>query len=439
MDINNPSYQKLKWLMFFRVIFTLMLLGSMIVLQLSQTASPTARPLMGFYWLVAGIFILSFCYTMMLKLRFFKKISFPLFVYIQISIDTFIVTVVIFMTGSFSSLFSFLYLVVIIYASMLIFRRGSMIMAVLCSIQYGVMVDLEFYGILRPIGIERNLIIVDYTMTHVLFKIIIMMTACFAVAFLSGLLSEQERKTKKALLVMEDHVKRVEKMAAVGEMAAGLAHEIKNPLASLRGAVQLLKEDVHDPDHNRLMCIVLREADRLSSLVSDFLLFAKPPVGRLETFELGQAISETVSVFERDDTCQNRIRITKEIMPGVYTEMDSVHLHQILWNLLLNAAESIEGEGTIQVIMYPLRTKYVLVKITDSGCGMSENTLRTIFDPFVTTKPNGTGLGLSIVHRIVETYHSSLKVESAAGSGTTFALKLRRRDPPSRSGAIPIC
>ena len=122
------------------------------------------------------------------------------------------------------------------------------------------------------------------------------MIACFAVAFLSTLLSEQTRKTKKELQTMEHHVKRVEKMALIGEMAAGLAHEIKNPLASLTGSIQLLKEDMrYDPDHDRLMQIILREADRLSSLASNFLFYARPPAGKVESIELGEVLLESHS------------------------------------------------------------------------------------------------------------------------------------------------
>lgn len=413
--------------MFFRVIFTVLLLGSTIILQIEETASsPLAKPLLRIYGLIAGIFILSFCYTLVLKLNILKKIPFQVFAYIQIVIDTFIVSLIIFMTGSFSSVFSFLYLPVIIYTSMLLFRRGSMIVAALCSIQYGLMVDLEFYGILKPFGVERNLIIVEYTMSHVLYKISIMIIACFLVAFLSSLLSEQERRTKKELLSMEEHVKRVEKMAAIGEMAAGLAHEIKNPLASLRGAIQMMGEDVqHNPEHDRLMHIILREADRLASLVTDFLLFAKPPAGREEILELDQALIETVTLFEKDTDCCEKFLITKEMIPGIRVQTDPVHLRQILWNLLLNAAEAIEDTGTIHIKMYPLKGQYVTVSITDSGGGIPPDIIKSIFHPFFTTKPDGTGLGLSIVHRIVESYGGELDVESEVHKGTTFTLKLK--------------
>jgi len=225
---------------------------------------------------------------------------------------------------------------------------------------------------------------------------------------------------------MEDHVRRVEQMAAVGEMAAGLAHEIKNPIASLRGSIQLLKEDIpYDPDHDKLMRIVLREADRLSSLVTDFLLFARPPAGRMEIFDLGEALAETATLFERDIICRGRILITTNIIPGIHIEMDPAHLHQIFWNLLLNAAEAIKDSGEIHTEMHPLRNKQIDIRVIDNGCGMSKETMQSIFNPFVTTKPQGTGLGLSIVHRIVESYNGRLNVESEPGRGTVFTLRLK--------------
>ena len=413
--------------MFFRVLFTTFLLGSTILFQLRKSPSPLDKPLLILYGLIAGIFILSFCYALILS-RIKRGLFFT---YIQIGIDTFIVSMIIFVTGNFSSIFSFLYLLVIIYASILLFRKGSMIMAALCSIQYGIMIDLEYYGILIPFGLDNSLIAGSYDGGHILYKIIITMAACFSVAFLSSFLAEQEKKTRKELLAMEDHVKRVEKMAAIGEMGAGLAHEIKNPLASLTGSIQVLKEDIpFNPDHEKLMQIILREADRLSSLVNNFLLFAKPPVGKVEAIELSKALKETVGLFENDRTFSGRITITREFSSVMWVEIDPVHLRQVLWNLLLNAVEAIKDKGHIDISMYPLKKKHVGIKISDNGCGMSKEILKTIFDPFFTTKPNGTGLGLSIVHRILESYNSRLDVSSEIDVGTIFTLRLNRIDPP---------
>ncbi len=428
VSAENESLHKLKWIMFFRLLFTTILLGSTIIFQLRESPSFLARPLVFIYVLTAAIYLLSFIYSLVLR-RVKRQL---LFAYVQFIIDTVVVTLILFVTGGFSSIFSFLYLVVIIYSSMLLFRRGSMIVAALCSIQYGIMVDLEYYDILSPFVIEGGIASVYFTWSQALFKIVMTMVACFAVAFLSSLLSEQERKTKKELLTMEAQVKRVEKMAAIGEMAAGLAHEIKNPLASLTGSIQLLREDLSDnTDHNKLMQIVLREADRLSSLVNDFLLFAKPPMGKREPIELKGALMETMELFEKDSSSLGSISINKTLIPNVWIEMDMAHLRQVLWNLLLNAAESIDGRGRIDIRMIPFKNRYFGVQISDNGCGIPDNMVQSIFDPFFTTKPNGTGLGLSIVHRIIESHNSMLEVESEKDKGTTFTLRFKQIPSPT--------
>jgi len=419
---------KLKWLMFARVLFTTLLLSSTIILQLNQKIPPLAKSLLVLYGIIIGIFLLSVQYTLIFN-RVKQVIKFT---YIQICIDTFIVTLIIFVTGSFLSIFSFLYLVVIIYTSMLLFRKGSMIMAALCCLQYGIMIDLEYYGVLKPFMVQGSMISTDYAWSHVIYKIMITMVACFAVAFLSSLLAEQARKTKKELVALEQHVKRVEKMAAIGEMGAGLAHEVKNPLASLAGSIQLLKNDINrNPDQDKLMQIILREADRLSNLVSNFLLFAKPPASRLESIELDKVLIETIELFEKDSTCTGRISINKLISSDIRIKMDPVHLRQVLWNLLLNAAEAIEGSGSIDIKLFSEKNKYACIEITDNGSGMSDEVMKSIFDPFFTTKKSGTGLGLSIVHSILESYDSRLDVESRKNSGTTFTLKLEHINIPT--------
>jgi two-component system sensor histidine kinase PilS (NtrC family) len=427
--IPEKDYKtKLKGLMFFRILFSALLLGSTIILQLSDSTPPMERSLVVLYGLIIAIFLISLTYSLLLK-RVKKEITFAFF---QTGVDTFFVTLIIFVSGGFLSVFSFLYLVVIIYSSMLLPMRGTMIIAALCSLQFGGLVELEYFGILDPFGTNGNTLASAYDWYQIFFKLMITMLACFAVAFLSSLLSEQTRKSKEELHAMEGHVKRVEKMASVGEMAAGLAHEIKNPLASLTGSIQLLKEDMrYDPDHARLMQIILREADRLSSLASNFLLYARPPAGKVEPVELDRALLETAELFEKDASNYGRISTIKNVSSEVWITMDPGHLHQILWNLLYNAAEAIDGEGQIGIEMFPLKNRHACVKITDNGCGISQEALKSIFDPFITTKPNGTGLGLSIVHRILEAYDAWLNVESELNKGTTVTLNFKQIVPPA--------
>ena len=414
--------------MLFRVLFSTLLLSSAIILQFGETPPPLNPPFIILYGLIASILFLSILYG--LGLNHIRRLI--LFAYVQVLIDTLVVTVILFVTGNYSSIFSFLYLVVIIYSSILLPPRGTIAIAAVCSIQFGIMVDLEYYGVLLPFGTDDVLLASAYSWNKVIYKILITMTACFGVAFLSGFLSEQLRKTRKELRSMEDHVRRVEKMAAIGEMAAGLAHEIKNPLASLTSSIQLLRDDIrYDADHDRLMQIILREADRLSALVTNFLLYARPPAGKAEAIELDKILIDTAELFEKDDNHDGRIITNKNIQPNIWIAMDPVQLRQILWNLLINASEAIEGEGAIDIEMYASKNKQAVIKISDNGRGISQEDLKHIFDPFFTTKPSGTGLGLSIVHRILDAYDSLLDVQSEMGKGTTFLLQFKQIERPT--------
>ena len=151
-EADQETYSRLRLLMFFRVLFTTLLLSSTIILQMGKASSPMAPPLLVLYALIAGIFFLSFLYAIVLP-----YVGSPShFAYLQISIDTLIVTLVILVTGSFASIFSFLYLVVIIYSSILLEHGGSIFMAGLCSIQYGIMVNLEYYGLFTPFVVDAS-------------------------------------------------------------------------------------------------------------------------------------------------------------------------------------------------------------------------------------------------------------------------------------------
>jgi two-component system sensor histidine kinase PilS (NtrC family) len=419
---ERDLYNKLKLLMLFRIIFTSILLGSTLIIQLKENASPLASPLLLLYGLIFSIFVLSFAYSIIIT----RIKNETVFAYLQIGIDTFVVSLIIFVTGCFLSFFSFLYLVVIIYSSVLLFRKGSMIIAGFCSLQYASMLSLEYYGFMRPLGLDSSLLIHEYDWYQVLYKVVITVLACYAVAFLSGFLAEQTRRTRKELQAMEAHVKQVEKMALLGEMAAGLAHEIKNPLASLSGSIQIMKEEIaYHPEHDNLMRIIMRETDRLTSLVSDFLLFAKPPMARLESIKLDESLDEILELFRKDSTNLGRIQIEHRWLENIWVEVDPMHLRQILWNLLLNAAEAIQDDGRILVEMNTIRNKRVAISVTDNGVGIPQEHIASIFDPFFTTKPSGTGLGLSIVHRILAHYQSRLDVSSNQATGTRFKFSLQ--------------
>ncbi len=380
------------------------------------------------YLFISASFLLSLLSTNLFKLFVYQR----LFVYVQLVFDSIIISLIVFISGGYFSLFTFLYIVIIIYASMIAYMKGGLWMALLSSLQYALIVVFQYYAYLPSVIIGNISSLSGINNIEILNKVLITASACFAVAVLSGLLTEQNRKSQSELRAMESHVKRVEKMAYMGEMAAGLAHEIKNPLASVVGSIQLLREDLrYDSDHQRLMEIILRETDRLSTLVNDFLLFARPPAGKPKILELSKSIEEIVGLFEKDKKHGRRHTLKKILIPDVYVLMDPSHLSQVLWNLLLNAAEAIQGEGAIEIQMAWAKNNEVIILVRDSGCGIAPESVQSIFDPFFTTKSEGTGLGLSIVHRILEAYNSRLDVQSKPGFGTTVSFALKRSGKPA--------
>ncbi|MGZ3539027.1 MAG: two-component system sensor histidine kinase NtrB, partial [Thermodesulfobacteriota bacterium] len=240
---------------------------------------------------------------------------------------------------------------------------------------------------------------------------------------------------------MEVQIKRVDKMAAVGVLAAGMAHEIRNPLASLSGSIQMLKSELAlDASQQHLMEISLRESERLNALITDFLLFAQPPQTNKILYPIGTIVDETIDLFTHSASFHDGIHILR---PNGHEEVrapiDPNQMKQVFWNLFINAAQSMSHEGEIKVQLgkgnaWGLSSlalssqlkgmEWIKISITDSGSGIAPERKEKIFEPFFTTKENGTGLGLSIVHRIIENHNGLIKVDSELGKGSTFTLFL---------------
>jgi two-component system sensor histidine kinase PilS (NtrC family) len=242
---------------------------------------------------------------------------------------------------------------------------------------------------------------------------------------------------------MERELRRSERLAAVGELSAGMAHEIRNPLAAISGAIQMLRlggEGGRDPEQSRrLMDIVLRETDRLNALLTEFLEYARPGPVRRETVVLEELIAEVLAIF--DASRPDAIDVNVEVEAGVRLSADPGQLRQLLWNLLLNAAQAMPEGGGVAIVAHAsgapqdgpgggrndaLEGEWIELGVRDGGVGIPAEALDRIFDPFFTTKPGGTGLGLATVHRIVEEHGGSIRVQSVAGKGTSFQVRLPR-------------
>jgi two-component system sensor histidine kinase PilS (NtrC family) len=226
------------------------------------------------------------------------------------------------------------------------------------------------------------------------------------------------------LRAMEEKVARSERLADLGRLAAGLAHELRNPLASIMGAQELLAQAPGlDGEYRRLMEIALRESTRLSQLVTRFLEFARPTPPRRITCDLATLAEETLEVF-RNDPAAARVEVARELHPAP-ADADPDQLRQILWNLLLNAAQAAgEGEraGHVRVTCGQDGEGSFLL-VDDDGPGIPLEDRERVFLPFFTTKPLGTGLGLANVHQLVDAHGGVIAVETAPAGGARFRVR----------------
>jgi two-component system sensor histidine kinase PilS (NtrC family) len=232
---------------------------------------------------------------------------------------------------------------------------------------------------------------------------------------------------------LEEQVRRADRLAAVGKLAAGMAHEIRNPLASMSGSIQVLKQELvtASAEHRRLMDIVVRETDRLNELITDFLLFARPGQARREPVDLAAVIEETAALAGQGK--DGRIGLEVKLERPLPLIGDPRELRQVFWNLLVNAEQAMPHGGTVEVRGRLADATTVEVTVRDAGEGIAAKDLPKIFDPFFTTKVNGTGLGLAIVHRIVQSHGGSIAVASRPAAGTTFTLRF-----PVAEAAAPV-
>jgi len=232
---------------------------------------------------------------------------------------------------------------------------------------------------------------------------------------------------------MEEVVRRKQWLATIGELSAGLAHEIRNPLAALSGAIQVMRKDLYTTDVNRpLLDLALRETERLNGIVSDFLQYARPRPLNLKQCDVNELVQDTIHLLEQTPEYGGKIRFVRHLAPdGVVTMVDPDQMRQVCWNLGLNACQAMPDGGTLAVATRRVAPPVggtegdsVEIVFEDNGPGIPEEHLHKIFYPFFTTKEGGTGLGLSLVHRIMDEHKGTVLVESVLGEGTCVKLTL---------------
>ena len=230
---------------------------------------------------------------------------------------------------------------------------------------------------------------------------------------------------------MEREGEKNKQFAFIGQMAAGLAHELRTPLQSISGSIQILRRDLKlEPTDERLMQVILRAKDQMESLVRNFLLMARSNLGRRSETDIGRLVEDVIESLTFGAEWNSRVELRKTLGQELLVMGDPAEIRQILWNLMINAMQSMPEGGTLSVTACPDRidgeAPAVRIEIGDTGCGIDAADLDKIWEPFYTTKERGSGLGLAIVRRIVENHGGAVAVRSDARSGTQFSIRLPR-------------
>ncbi len=531
--------RQLQWMLFVRVVFLTLLLGITLLLQSAEKHIITP-PYFYVAVFITGLYSYTICSALFLK--FIKRYS--TFAYIQLLVDVFLISILIYYSGGSQSLFTIHYFFPIIAGSFILFRRGGLAPAAASTIVYGIILLLWFIGYhpvffeefwYRPLGDIRS--VLNFFSIHGI--------TFFIIAILSSLLSERLRRTEKALLTttlkfdqlsvlykkifedipsgiitvinqkniisfnpaaenitgftseeivgmdmntvfpslnldaemnfrsevkltkkdrksipigysfaklnmpgtedkyevitlqdltetkrMEKQIMQAKKMATLGEMAAGIAHELRNPLAAISGAAEVLDASGDIQYHNQgLMKIITRECNRLQNSITDFLSFSKPIEPEKEWVPLLPLVNDIIHLLQYTEDWPGKCTPVVDLPEKMDCWADPQQIRKLLLNLLHNSCLALKNmEGEIRVIAKEIEdesgAEKTVLTITDTGVGIADLIIDQIFEPFFTTRVNGTGLGLSIVKQITDAHEGGITVSSSDNKGTTAEVWL---------------
>jgi two-component system, NtrC family, sensor histidine kinase PilS len=544
--------RNIAWLIAIRVVISTILLGSATVMRVTEAGSFAVDP---FFFLIGLTYALSIGYALML--RFIERNRW--LVDLQLAIDALLVSAFIYFTGGITSYFTSLYVLPVIAATTIQFRRGGLMVATLSTVLYGGLVLAQYlaaFGLRTDPWLGANALslpsgsVARYTVALNVFGL-------FAVALLGGTLANslrsagarlEEASTEIAgLQALNQHVidslpsglattdaalriltfnrgaeaitgvpcvaaigrgidtvlqlsttvvesirtdlqskgtrrrhefryrpekgggeleigltaahletpggragllftfqdvtaiKKLERdaaiqqrLAAVGEMAAGIAHEIRNPLASMSGSIQILRQELPlSAEQEQLMDIVLRESERLNTTIRSFLAYARPQRFQIARFDVRRALNDTALLLRNSAEVLDGHEIVVEVPAAeLWYEADEGQIKQIIWNLATNGLRAMPHGGRLDLVgLFEPSSDGVVLMVRDNGIGIPAEELDALFQPFHGTFAKGSGLGLAIVHRITSDYNGEIQVSSQPGAGTTVSVRL-----PARTG-----
>ncbi len=370
------------------------------------------------FFLIAGIYLLTIIYSVLLL----AKIAGPGFFYTQIILDLAVETLLVHYTGGINSVLGILFPLSIFAAGIIISPRASLVTAFLASFFYAALISLSFFDVIPPAHGERMMMESSYVFALLYFRVAIFCV----IGFLSSYIAQQSHKKDVRVMTLEAKLQREDRLSAIGKFAASAAHEIRNPLASISGCVESLKDSLPaDKDNNRLFDLILKETARLNNIINGLLEYVKPRRINPEKVLLKDLLEEVVFLVKNAKEFRREVEISEEYKsPDLKITCDPQQIKQVFFNLLVNAIEAVSGreKAKVRVSVEQTGAELAIIEFRDNGPGIPEKNRETLFEPFASGKESGIGLGLAIAMTIVREHRGNIEVETAMNKGTVFRV-----------------
>lgn len=344
--------------------------------------------------------------------------------YFQLIMDLILITWLVYISGGMTTSTYFLYIFAIIAASLVISEKATYLAAGLSAVLFGFLVDATYFGLIPYFHPDQA---IKQDFGSVLFNLMLAWAVFFAVAFFMSSLSRSLRRARQELEKAQKELILRERLAEAGRVSATLAHEIRNPLAAISSAVQVLKSEyTGNGDVGRMMEIIVRESNRVSQLLEQFLDFSAPSKKMFSEIDLGMLLNETLEMLRSSGELDGeKVRIDGNyLFRRIVYYGNPNHFKQIFWNLVKNALKAMPEGGKLSLNFYNSRREGLKIVIADTGIGLSEKDKENLFVPFYSGFGEGRGLGLATVRKLVEDYEGKIQVNSEVGRGTEVIITL---------------
>jgi two-component system sensor histidine kinase PilS (NtrC family) len=409
-----------RWLLLGRIVVVSSLFIAAVVIQM---LTPSFLPLAPFYLLLVSEYVAGLVFLLLLLYDSHYHAQ----AYAQIVFDLAVITALVYVSGGIGGQLYVLYVFSIIAAGLVLGGRAATLTAALSAILFGALADGLVYGVIPYFQSEQ---IPETGVGLALYTIFTAWGLYAVIAVLVSRLSSSLRKTRTALDEAQREIEVRERQAAAGRASALVAHEIRNPLAAISGSVQVLKSELTlNAEQSHLMEIVVKESLRVSQSIEQFLSLTAPGKQTFAMFKLSEPLTETLTMLQMSGELDERVAIHGNYAASdIYYFGSPGQFKQVFWNLIRNALKAMPEGGVLSIDFLQRKKNELMIRVADSGRGMTAEEKSRMFEPFYTRFEGGRGLGLAVVRQILDGYAGRIQVLSEPRVGTDITIILPYRD-----------